>query len=79
MHRLVTPATVLRGIAACVTRKSAYPRRTGRPPVSAEIATLVERLATVHSGWGYQRVQGELLRLGDRAGASTIRRVLRAH
>ena len=54
------------------------PARLAGPPVSAEIALLIERLATENSGWGYKRIQGELLKPGYRVSASTIRRVLKA-
>ena len=77
-HRLVTPGTVLRWHHRLLRKKWTYPNRTGRPPVSTEIATLIERLATENNSWGYQRIQGELLKLGHRVSTSTIRRVLKA-
>jgi putative transposase len=58
MHRLVTPGTVLRWHRRLIARRWTYPHRTGRSPVSAEIA--------------------ELMKLGHRVSASTIRRVLKA-
>jgi len=50
-HRLVTPGTVLRWHRRRVTRKWICPNGTGRSPVSAEIAALIEQLATENNGY----------------------------
>ena len=78
----VRPETLRRWHRELVRRQWAvFGRRRGpgRPPLSPECRDLVLRLPTENPRWGYQRIRGELLKLGHCISATAIRALLRRH
>jgi putative transposase len=77
---LVRPETLLRWHQQLVRRKWTGPHRPpGRPALGPEVRELILRLARENPRWGYQRIRGELLKLGIRVSATTIATLLRRH
>ena len=78
---LFKPATVLKWHRELVKRKWTFQRRTtvGRPRLDAELEALIVRLANENPGLGYEKLQGELEKLGYDVGISTVRDVLKRH
>jgi putative transposase len=76
---LVTPQTVLRWHRELVRLKwSCRIRRpAGRPPLDEATRVLILRLARENPQRSYQRIRGELVKLGPRVSATAIRRLLR--
>jgi putative transposase len=79
MHRIVTPATILRWHRDLVKRRWTQPRcpRRGGRRTPPELRRLVLRLAVENPSWGYRRIHGELAGLGHRIAASTVWSILK--
>jgi putative transposase len=77
---IVQPGTLLRwhrlGFRLVWRAKSAAGRK--RPQVPDETVALIRRLAAENRLWGAERIRGELLKLGIRAGKRTVQRHMRA-
>ncbi len=76
---IVTPDTILRWHRKLVAAHHTYPHkgRVGRPGIMKAIRELIVRMATENASWGYLRIQGELKKLGHRAGKTTIATTLK--
>ncbi len=75
---LVRPQTLLRWHRRLVGGAWTYPHRpTGRPALNLGVQQLIVRLARENSTWGYQRIKGELQRLGIWVSATAVRMTLR--
>jgi putative transposase len=73
----VRPATLLRWHRELVAHRWTYPRNApGRPSTAGQVRQLVLRLAAENPTWGYRRVHGELIGLGQRVSSSTVWRIL---
>jgi putative transposase len=64
-----------------VRKKWTYKRRgrPGRPPIEPQVRDLILRLGRENPRWGYQRIRGELLKLGIRVSATSVRTILLRH
>ena len=76
---IVSPDTVLRWqrrrFREYWTPRSGRPTG-GRPPIRAEIAALVRKMAAANPLWGAPRIHGELLKLGIDVAERTVSRLM---
>ncbi len=77
--RIVKPTTLFGWHRELVRRKWTYRhRKAGRPRTDQTIEQLVLRLAR-ENDWGYERIEGELLKLGYTISHETVGNILNRH
>jgi len=79
---IVKPETILAWHRMLVAKKfdgSSQRKAPGRPPVDAELETLVVRLAQENGSWGYDRIVGALKHLGYTISDQTVGNILKRH
>jgi putative transposase len=78
---IFSPDTVIRWQRELVRRKWTFRRKAavGRPRIAPDLEALVLQLAQENARWGYDRIEGELLKLGYSIDRSTIRHLLKRH
>jgi len=76
---IVTPDTIMRWHRRLIASKydGSKARKPGRPRVMLEIRQLVVRFATENRLWGYERIEGELGKLGHQVARTTVANILR--
>ncbi|MDA7541474.1 helix-turn-helix domain-containing protein [bacterium] len=80
---LFTPDTILRWHRQLVARKWDYSDRKenkqGRPRIRQVIVDLTLKFAKENPTWGYDRIQGELSKVGYQICDTTVSNILKAH
>ncbi len=78
---IVTPDTIMRWYRKLIAMRWDYSARRGpgRPPVILLLRKLVVRMAIENPRWGYDRIEGEIRKLGHRLSPTTVRNILRAN
>ncbi len=79
--RLFKPATVIGWHQAIVRRKWTYQQRSkpGRPPIDGELEGWILQVARDNPGLGYEKLAGELRKVGFQVSKTTVSTVLECH
>ena len=75
------PDTVLKWHRELERRKWTFkpPDRVGRPTTAPELEDWIVRLARENPRWGFDRIHGELLKLGFSLDPKTVKNVMRRY